>query len=435
MQQKTTRRLSVAFGIFMAVLLGLSAILPLFTQNATQPVSTASTPTETPAPTFPAPITEFSGISFDRVYLHPSGLFTVAAPTGWEPTQPNNTGVQAQSNFNNGDALSVIEAYVEELTAPLASLDELSARFNQQTLAASWARYTSGWEELARVQEDNRIVIDFEARRAGQVFLARQAIWTEGNYVYSVRIVTPNNAINLLNYMLEEESATLQLLPQFAGTPLAWNASYDTNTKHILRYPETWAVTDNAPGQPVSIEDGLGETYIRIEARQETIADEEAASAFAESLRDGITVASVLPVTREGADGFSVAYNFSNVDGAGQSGLVVLLNGADGTLHVANGVLSEAGIDLNSEEAKVTYPDITGSLATFSLLDIPNLLVDSSFLPNVPPVFMPPTPEATFEATSESTAEATDAVEATLEVTEDAEATAEATPEGTEASN
>ena len=275
MQQKNTQRLSVAFGIFMATVIGLSAILPLFTQNVTPPVEEPDPPTETPAPTFPAPVTEFSGISFDQNYLHPSGLFTVAIPSGWEPTVPMNTGVQAQSNFNNGNAISVIEAYVEELAEPLATLDDVSIRFNQQTLAASWARYIDGWEELARRQEDNILYIEFEAGRGGQTFLARQAIWTEGSYLYSIRVVTPNNAIALLDHMVENLIPTISILPQFAGTPLAWSSYYSVDAKHIIRFPDTWSVTSNAAGQPVSIEDSLGSTYVIVETRQGTTIDSE----------------------------------------------------------------------------------------------------------------------------------------------------------------
>ena len=118
-------------------------------------------------------------------------------------------------------------------------------------------------------------------------------------------------------------------------------------------------------------------------------------------------------------------------DGAGQSGLVVLLNGPNGELHVANGVIAAAGVDLNSDEAALTYADFTGALKTFSLLEIPNLYLDASMLPSTPPIFVPPTPESTGEATAEATAEASE--EATSEVTPEASEEPDATAEATEA--
>lgn len=441
MQQKTTQRITIVFGIFMASLMALSAILPLI--SPTPPVATPEPPTPTPQPTFPPPITDFSGITFETQYLHPNGQFTVAMPSGWLPTQPNNNGVQAQSNFNNGEAISVIEASVEELSAPAASLDELSARYNSSSLAASWARYTGGWSEIARQvdTENNRVLMDFEARRTGQTFLARQQVWTEGNHVYSVRVVVPNNARDLLFYLVEQIPPTLRLLPQFADSPLGWNSSYDFQAGHILRFPNAWQVTDSAPGLPVSIQGDAGDVTIRVETRPgETVADEAAATALVEALRPNATVGTVQPVSREGADGFAVAYTFRDPDGAGLSGLAVLLNGADRTLHVANGVLKAAAVDLTSEDARATYPDFVGAMDTFSLLDLPNLYIDPSAFPTVPPIVevtLEVTPEATPAATPDATDEAADA--ATEEATEEAageatnEATDEATPDATEA--
>lgn len=438
MQKKTTQRITVIFGILMASLMALSAILPLISPPV--PVPTPEPPTPTPAPTFPAPITNFDAISFTTQYLHPNGQFVVAMPSGWQPTQPNNNGVQAQSNFNNSEAVSVIEASIEELSAPIATLDELSARYNTSSLAASWARYTGGWSEIARQvdTENNRVLMDFEARRGGQTFLARQQVWTQANHIYSIRVVVPNNARDLLFFLVEQLPPTLRVLPQFAETPLGWNSTYDSVSQHILRFPNVWQVTDSAPGLPVSIEGADAGVSIRVETRTETVADEAAATALVEALRPGTTVASVQPVTREGAEGFAIAYNFRNADGAGLSGLAVLLNGTDGRLHLANAVLDEAGIDLNSAEAQATYTELTNAMGTFSLLEIPNLYLDPSAFPTVPPIIEltaeATEPVAAGEATPETDmTEAATAEAATPEATDSAEAETDATPEATEA--
>ena len=61
----------------MIAAIALSAILPIFTNNATNAQQTAEA-TVAPTVTSPAVLTDFSAIAFDVDYLHPSGLFSVA---------------------------------------------------------------------------------------------------------------------------------------------------------------------------------------------------------------------------------------------------------------------------------------------------------------------------------------------------------------------
>ena len=90
----------------------------------------------------------------------------------------------------------------------------------------------------------------------------------------------------------------------------------------------------SAPGRPTSIT-GEG-AALRVESDAGTIIDgEEAASAWVENLRSGTNVLSVEAVSRDGTDGYAVAYSYQTLDGDTQSGLAVLLNGPEETLHVA----------------------------------------------------------------------------------------------------
>ncbi len=411
-----------AFGISMSVLMAASLILPALQQNTVQaPEQDALEPTATPAPEYPDPLTDFSGISFDgSVYLHPTGIFTVPVPTGWEPTQPFNTASQVQANMNNPDQLSIIESYIQTPITPITSLEDLSAVFTFNTLASSWARYTN-WEELSREldEENNQLKIDFRLARGNQNFFAQHVAWYDEDFVYVTRVVAPENATELLFYMVENMAGTIEVLPQFRDTPLGFSGYFDDANEQIIRYPQAWRITDSAPGL-TSIEGE--EVAVRVEVQDDLIADEDAARAYTEALRPDVAIASVESVSRNGGEGFSVAYNYRTPDGAGRSGLVVLLNGEDEKLHVANAVVEATNVDLNADEIDPAYTDVVNALNTFSLLRGLNLYEPPA--PELPPVI---------ETTPEVTVEPTEEAEVTPEATEESVNDAETTPEAEDA--
>jgi hypothetical protein len=78
----------------------------------------------------------------------------------------------------------------------------------------------------------------------------------------------------------------------------------------------------------------------------------------------------VEPVTRAEADGFSVAYSYTDIDGESNSGLAILLNGSDNALRVANLRFPEAGIDLNSDAGQEANSDLAMVMDTFMLLPV-----------------------------------------------------------------
>jgi hypothetical protein len=333
-------------------------------------------PTEAPVPTFAPPPADLGAISFDQYFLHPTGLFMIAQPTGFGATEPSSQPTIAQVNMVNQDVFSVIDAYVED---PLVAIipAELDARFNQSTLAQSWSLFND-WEELSRRMEGDTLLIDFQVEFQRQTYVARQRVWTDGEWIYVVRVLAPDNATDYLIYLLDGLSSSLQPFKFFAGTPFSWQAYYDHLVSHIIRYPTGWTVTDSAPGRPTSITGTNGEA-LRVETQPgTTIPDDEAARAWVESQRSGATVLSVVPIIRGEASGFSVAYAFTTADGAPQSGLAVLLNGPDGTLHAAN----------------LRFPVDNMDLHTLTSVRIS----DDQVIPEATPE-----PEATDEATPEAT--------------------------------
>ncbi|MBC7813190.1 MAG: hypothetical protein H7175_18675, partial [Burkholderiales bacterium] len=336
-QRKRNQRVTVIIGVVMLVAIVSSGIVPLL--NPTNQTAPVVQPTATAAPTVIPAITDFSGISFDQIFLHPTGLFTIAEPTGWIPGQPITNSDRAQIAMTNPEIFSVVEAYVEQPAAPVASPDDLNAMFTEESLASSWSRYSS-WEESGRRVEGDRLEMDFTLALRGQTYIARQESWTDGNWVYSVRVIAPENQTTLLLYLLDNLAASLQPNEEFMGSPLAWTAYFDPDNKHMIRFPASWLLTDSAPGRPASIsatdDVAVGDVALRVESEEETVASEDAARAYVEGERADTTILSVEPLERGSADGYSVAYSFRTVDGEAQSGLAVLLNGADELLHIAD---------------------------------------------------------------------------------------------------
>ena len=361
------KRITYAFGISMTIIMALSVVLPAITRN--NPQTTQASVEPTALPTFPPPLAPES-ITFEQTYLHPSGLFTVAEPTGWQASQPQTTREGVRALLTNTDAQSLVQVDVDRpATAgeePL-TLDDVDVRLNDAWLGSSWREYGS-WSESSRERtDDDRLVIDFELQSNSQTFVARQEAWTDGDWIYSVRVVTPANATSTLRYVLDGVAASLEPQKEFAGTPFDWNAYFDTQDTHLIRFPSTWELSDSAPGRPTSI---TGEdTALRVEVDADTVIDsEDSASAWVENLHTGTSILSVQPVNRDNSEGYSVAYSIKTVDGDTQSGLAVLLNGPDEKLHVANLQFPASDVDLNSADSQESYSDLVNAMHSFTLL-------------------------------------------------------------------
>jgi hypothetical protein len=353
----------VIFCIVMVVVLGLSAFAPLIPTNNTQ---TAVPPTPTQPPVIPTPIADLSSISFDNRVVSESGLFSVAVPTGWEVGSNIGTTNEAQMTQRNASASSVIETRVILPTEPITDIAGVQSYFNDAWLQSSWRDYTSWNKSGDEVVGDNYIA-DFSLARTGSDFIARQEAWTDGTWLYMVRVVTPTNASDMLKYILEGVKASLTPNTQFVGSPFDWKSYFDTTNKYLIRFPQTWAVTDSASGKPTSLA-GEGAT-IRIETVAATVADADAASAWVESTY-GATVTSVEPVERFGNTGFAVAYQVPNVDGGSSSGYAVILNNGD-QVSVADLRFAAANVDLNTVEADSQYSPWKAILDTFGIF--PNI--------------------------------------------------------------
>lgn len=429
------KRASIILGVFMAIVLIGSTFLQIVGQNSGT-ITNNVQPTATVAPTFPPP-QDAAAFTYDQFYLHPSGIFAIAQPSGFVADQPNSSPNLAQINMVNNASLSVVDAYVEDPGVPIASAD-LNPRFTQEVLAQSWSRFQN-WQELSRrTDEAGNLIIDFSVRLSGQTYVARQRVWTDGQWIYVVRVLAPDNATDFLVTVLDRLAETVTPFTQFAGTPFNWTAFYDPVSGHILRYLPEFTVADSAPGRPASLR-GVNGEQLAIRAATGQVADETAARDWLARANPNAEVLSVSPTTRGEASGFSVAYSTRTADGDPISGFAVLLNGPNGVLHSADLRFNAERVDLNasaaalvptvleataevvveatSEVAAATDPLVAGAQAgydnlsrmmeTFSLLPSLNLSPDSLPATPTPRPTVALTPESTVEATSEATAEST----------------------------
>ncbi|MBI5668116.1 MAG: hypothetical protein HZC41_08910 [Chloroflexi bacterium] len=407
-----TRRLTVILGAIMIIAMGSSVILPILNPGRnlnTQPTEAA---TDIPTPTVPAPPTDLSVIGFDHTIVHPTGMFSLAQPTGWLPmaavtTSTGGTPTAPEINLNNSDRLSVIQAVLQPAN-DMTTLEQVDTYYTPEVLQSSWQAYST-WRETARRQEDNKLIMDFELKnRRDQTFIARQESWVEDGWLYRLRVITPENAPEMLKYLMENLIPSFKVNPVLAAVPLDWKGYFESGSNMAIRFPADWTLTDSALGRMASFS-GSGAT-LRLEAQPNTgAADEAAARQWVEAARPGAEVVSVQPATRGDLSGFSVAYTYTDADGNPHSGFAVLLNGTDGTLYSANLRFDQAGVDLNAPEGRDAAGDLATVMDTFTVLSGVEVLLPTP-TPSPTPLASPtpaPTAEATADATEAATAEAT----------------------------
>ncbi len=365
MSTKTYRRVFIVFSSLMAFAMISSAIIPALSRNVGQTRTEDATPVPTATP-FPMP-DDLSAVTFDDIYLHSSGLLTVAQPPGWIVSSETNDAYSIKVQMHHPQYLTIIDAYVEKPSVVPETPEMLDAYFTEAVLNNSWSSYTS-WEEMGvRRIEDDQLIIDFQLMMGNSEYISRHIAWTEGEWIYVVRAVTPQIGRDLLLHLIDGLIPTLHVNEELTGTPLAWSAYFDSSDKHILRFPQNWTLADEAPGLPASIE-GMDGVVLRVEAQEGAVADADEALSWVETSRSGIEALDVEELEQGGFSGFAVSYSYTTVDGERQSGLAVLLNGPQNKLHVANLRLRLADVNFHSDEAHEVYAILWQVMDSFRLM-------------------------------------------------------------------
>ncbi len=363
--KKRTRYGVLIFGISMAVVMVLSLMsgfLIQFSQRiaAQRAQQVAAQPTD--VPTFEPPVST-ANITVDRNVLQANGLFSVGVPEPpeWNAVESSYDVATNRARLLLRDSDNVVEVSMEAPAEPVESVAGLNDIYNDQLLGSSWRNY-SDWRETQRTTVNRNgidyLQMDFELEFRDRTYVARQNAWTDGNRVYSVRVVTPGNATDLLIFLLQTVTDNFNAYERFLDTPVNWSSHYDNARNHIIRFPDAWQVTDAAEGLPASIEsDGIS---LRVEALAgESIASEDAAEDYAMSLPNVTEVTTVEAVDQSGTPGYAVTYTYQTLEGIAGTGYVTLLNGED-ALHVAN---------LRADDTATGATNYTQVMSTFSLLD------------------------------------------------------------------
>ncbi len=353
---KTTKTFTYIIGIVMTVAMVGSLILPMISSQVGVGDSLLETPQPTPLPepTMPPP-PDTTAIDFDARYLHGSGLFTLGAPTGWNPASDSNTADELRAGLNNSDAQSVVEVRISKNVYGLADAESLSEFLDRSWLGQTWSGY-SGWDETSRkiVGDDDDIVqIDFNIRRGRAHLIARQESWLEGGDIYSARVVAAENASQALKFLLRGLAHGVERLGEYADAPYDWDAYFDNVDKHMVRYPSSWEVVDAAEGLPATIEGNA--VVLVVSTVDVALNSEDEAKDWVENWRAGVKARSVQAVEAAGAAGYKASYRLKSLDGALSSGAMVMLHGSDNRLHVANVRMPELDEDLLAVDA-ADYP-------------------------------------------------------------------------------
>ncbi|MCS6836099.1 MAG: hypothetical protein NZ750_08795 [Anaerolineae bacterium] len=356
----------LGIGILIISSMGLSLVAPFLQSAAPAPTAPA---TEPPTPTpLPTPIADLNSITFENRLLHPSGLFSVGQPKGWTPFTSQSTPQEVQITLRNDAALSVVEYRMVRPETPPSSGSDVSAFFTSSWLAASWRDYTR-WTEETRQVQGNDLVMDFSLERGAQRFIARQLAFTDGTYIYGVRVVAPPNAADMVRYIVENARSTFEVNNQFADIPLEWKGYYDASYGHLLRYPSSWTLDDFAEGAPASFSADGGIT-LRLEAQSAPqVSDESQARAFVEAAISGARIRSVQTREQFGKPAYFVSYSAQTVDGDPISGLALLIPD-ENRVHLANLRLTGQDVDLNESSSDTTINRARQVVETLALLQI-----------------------------------------------------------------
>ncbi len=347
-------RLNVYLGFFLVFVLAASALAPLVQTSQNQVIP----PTPTNAPQRPTPISDLSTITFDTQHQHKTGIFSVSVPSGWDTVADTNNATEVQTSMRNSNAQSVLDARVISPLTPVESTDDLQEFFNAEWLGSSWRDYTT-WSEVGRKVENDRLVIDFTLGRGLQSFIARQVSYTDGEWIYNVRVITPPDSTNVALHLLDNTLENFKPNNALYGVAFDWSGFVDTNNGALVRFPNSWQVVDSGLNAPTSLS-GDGNT-IRIERISQAIADSTAAQQWVSDNVANATISDVSEVNNFGTTGYRVAYQVSNLDGDLESGFAVILPDGDSAV-IANARVPQANVSLESN------PNLNTILSEITLL-------------------------------------------------------------------
>lgn len=344
--------------LFVAIF--VIAGLPITPDQTVMTPFPTTDPLALPLPTVPPGGTP---VIVTGTYFHPSGVFSLPEIEGWNLPVTDPEELIVPSDFQpvsragvtliNSLAASVIHVFAERNpNVTFDSVEALNTFYDEASLAEAWVRYTGGWRELSRGVEDDTFVISFELQFEQQTYLGRQISRLDGDWLTVMRLVVPGNNLLLLDRLQSTLTAGFRIWPEALVAPLDWRTLADSG--YAIRYPPDWRQTDGGRGRPYTLSGTLnGETF-RLTTRAvaaSAVTSEDEARAWVRANVARPTIQTVAPITRGETTGFEVSYLDADADGNRRSALVILLNGAEGTLYAATFLGTMGGRDLLAEDS------------------------------------------------------------------------------------
>ncbi len=336
MSREMQKRMSIIIGAFLVIVMGATAILPAI-RSSTRTQTADATPLPSPEP-FPQPIANDS-LDFSARYLHPSALYTlpIPQPIGWNQIIPSNEAELARTTLRSD--LNVIEVYVRN--APGLTPDDLPDQFSAANLEQTWRNYQQVERRGPGEMRDDRFYVDYDLTLNRRLFNARHLAWTDGSWLYVVRVVGPSNAIEQTIFLAERMAAELESISQYHGDDAGWSAHFDAVAGYAVRFPRTWELQDSAPGRPASIAINDAAS-LRLEGLPSLVTSEVDARALLAATRADAQLLSI----EAWEDGIALSFAYETALGEERSGAWLLIPNVDETTIRAEISIAANAIDL-----------------------------------------------------------------------------------------
>ena len=364
----TERALRIVALVALVLIFGLSGLQ--LAQNGLAKVGvtpTAGSGSATPF-TFPTVPPGGTTIQFAKTYIHPTGLFSISQPIGWDmpPGSEENTNTsnpvtqgagtpgtsqltRAGVTFIDSNTLSVIHVYTEHNSASqFATIQDLDKSYDAAYFKAAWANFTGGSKETSRTTDNNQSVVSFTLSLNGNTYLGRQISVLDHGWVKAIRLVTPDNNPGLMDNLQNTVWPTMQFFPVEANTPMTYPVIVDPVFGYVMRYLPNWAFITGAAGTPFVVSgsaSGIPGKLTSFGEPGKQINSEADVRAWVAAHSASATVQTVQPATINGASGFNVSYQMADADGNVSSAVSTLLNGAK-SLIVATFTVNTPKLDL-----------------------------------------------------------------------------------------
>ncbi len=418
---RTQYMITAGLGLAVSFIFIIQAVVPNANNDDSSTISSTSPSSVgiTPEPTSliaPTPESGTPQITVLDPHINSTGLFQFFQPgDDWylERDDYNTDYRRASSVYISPSRLSVIHAFLEigtNYTTLQAVSDEL---FTEVYFNTEWGQYKS-WRYTNREVANGLITIEFaleDDRNELLKYISRQISWLEGNWLYTIRIVVPNNNPVLLDRLFELTSPTMIGYQNIAIFPLlGWTEFSDPSQRMMIKLQEVWTQIGGSTGRPITyagatLTEGYEVTIQRVPGQP--LQSLEAAQAWLTTFREGISIIEGRPTAQTFAQGYWFSYTYNTIEGDPVSAAASLLNDTDGNLYFAE--LRAPERDVNFLAADLTEQRLIGQqiiqsftvLAPFGYTIVPGTVGQSS-QPSEAPTQEATTPQA--DATAEANA-------------------------------